>query len=800
MSKRHLQVLIRVRMQLLSDLRYGKRILRMKGSITVFLALVFLIILSLIMVSLEMARTAALRACAQLALSAGFECVASDFYRPLFDEYGLYALNLGFGDRVADVSTVEHITESFLTANLEFGEVDSLSVTITQMLTDYNGEVFIKQAVETEQATVVEYAVTGLLQRLGAVVEQEQTMKILERKTEVENELALIDIETLKLMKIIDGVDISTKSLFGSGQIYRIADQFVKEFMTKEPNAANTCINNPALLDKLTPFYQNPLEMIRDLRITIGDIRDCQNELARMITAADAGANNHDAIVNMAGMLEGKVQAANSQIRYMENLCGSTLETMKQAQSQISAIDAIRSDMRTKVMQYEEFLLKYAKSGSDELKSNLTDSLNEMKSYVGLADSGHVTDYSQMLETLEADIEVLSVCGDLAALNFSTGDSDADLDVKENILDNVAKTLAEFSYTGLCFDYSGLMTESAQNKIYELAKTQLRKSISERILDFLVPSKTAVSDAEISTGLFPDITTGSNEADEQSENGQITNDATEADELTLSGITGSSGLSAFASIMKEGLECIYDKTMLTLYTDDKFSSFTDKNRRSDRVLQYEQEFVIAGNASDKENLTSVALQIALLRMIPSAVFTFTNESTTKQARTVANATVGVLGMPFLTAVAQSLILLVWAAEQAIVETAALLDGRRISIITGETEFCINFAEIPLFTADLVRKKVEDFKNTSWGLVYDDYLKLLLLIRSNEILAERELGLVQENIRYAYDEDFIICNCATGLEVTSQISCKELYLSLFPRLFSVSFPDRYSVKVSSSIKY
>lgn len=779
---------------------------QVKGSITVFLALAFLLILALIMTSLEAARTAALRVFAQLALSTAVESATADFYRPLFDEYGLYALDLGYGERVANIDGLSETVERYLTSNLEFGDVENLSVEITQMLTDDKGRVFMEQAVEAEQTVVAEQVVTALLEQFGLLADQSETLHVLERKTEVEEQLSLIDATTLNLMKLIDGVDFNRQLMFNGGKVYSIAKQFVKSFMIYDANSVNTAINNPELFAELAPYYRNPIDMAEELQSGIGELKRLIVEREQIVDITGDDNQDSDILSGYAADIVEQVKYCNMIATDLSVLFDNTLSLMEQAILQISAVDVLKTEIREKVLEYEELLRMFSQVADDDLVSDLVTSLNEMKSYVGLAGSNSVTDYAGIKATLEYDIALLSACIDDATMTFSESDSKETLEHILGRIESLKNQMSKFSYSELRFDYSGLKTKTVQDGIFNMVKSEINDSLAEKILEFMLSENVELSDLTVDTSLFPHVSKDTFNDDDKAEplssesmpdtgEGEILKDG----EASLFDITSQSPLVALATVMTEGAETLYDKALMTLFADDRFANYPDGNKANDKVLNYEQEFLIAGHETDKENLASVLLQIVMIRLVPTAVFTYTNRDTVEQARSFADSTVGMIGMPFLTAVATALILLVWALEQAVVETAAVLRGYKVPPLTSDTTFCIDFAEIVAFSATFVGKKAETFKRSDWGLDYDAYLKMLLLVRSVPILSERSLGLIQENLRYAYDEDFMICNCVTGVCATAMVADDSTYLALFPGLIGRG-PDRYGVTVQSHIVY
>lgn len=799
---------------------------RVQGSVTVFLALTFVLILSLVLAVLESARAAALRVYAKLALATAMESVSADFYRPLFDEYGLYGMNTGMGGRYADIAGITGAAKQYLNTNLEYGELEELSIECTQVLTGGSGNVFCKQASEAARATIAEYAVTELLNRVGALTNQSETLRVLERKSEVESKLALIDTETLNLMRLIDGVDINKQALLGSGRVYSIKNQFVKAFMIYEPNQVNVAVNNSSVFAELAPFYRNPLDMAERLKDEILEFKELaieRDNLSEQLKQSEAVQNSDDtseaseeettetdeireAMSICVSRIKEQVDLCNHLLVNLSTLTDNTFSLMEEAVGQISDVKVLCNRLIPSVLEYEDVILSFADSSDEGLMGSLLSSLDEMKAYVGLTDYDATVDFARMKTTLENNLDILSDCGELDEIAFSTLDSPERLERYAGIITSFERTISGFSYDGLCFDYSGITAEYVQDGVIDAVRSEINGSFAEGILKFVLPEGFSLSDSELDTSLFPDIPadspvkedvegTGAEALPEDNGNGELL-----GEEISLKDIISQSPITGLTGLMADMAGKAYYRMMLILYLDDRFTNFAERGTAQGRVLEYEQEFIAAGRESDKENLASIALQIALIRMIPSAIYTYTDKNTTSQAKSVVNATVGMLGMPFLTAVATALVLLVWAVEQAVVETAAVLAGYKVPPYTADNTFCIGFAELVMFSADFVRDKAQTFKDTSWGLVYGDYIKLLLLIKSEATIAERTLGLIQENLRYAYDEDFRICNCVTSMKGTASIYADPVYVSLFSHLFAGHEPDRYTVCVQTSVSY
>lgn len=62
-----------------------------------------------------------------------------------------------------------------------------------------------------------------------------------------------------------------------------------------------------------------------------------------------------------------------------------------------------------------------------------------------------------------------------------------------------------------------------------------------------------------------------------------------------------------------GSRVLADEFYLLEYIEDNFASYVDENDKVERALKYETEYLIAGKASDMDNLKAVADRILCLR-------------------------------------------------------------------------------------------------------------------------------------------------------------------------------------------
>ena len=812
----------------------GKRV---SGSITVYLALVFVLILSLIAVSLEAAAASALRSRAEAALASGMESALADYYRPLFDEYGIFALDLGYGETMADTAELEKRVAGYAEVNSGGCEVTACRVNGTVPITSDGGGYFISQAVDAEEVTLAGGLIESLGEKLGLIAGQSDVNTVLARKTELEEELAVIDIYTAELMGLIDGVEIDTGLILEGKGVYRIRNTFVKRFMVGSTDSISVGINCPKIYEKLKGKYSNPVERTAGLSFLAGEyaallaeaetkereIAPLKEELELLMEAiaqaeeeADDEAETSDtsdeepeeddpdeseeddALKELraeAEELAGRIGGMESELtklrakasmsgRECGNLAGDlktfyleTVSCLKETENIARSVLELTESLRPKVESFEQLLGSMEGIVDEGTLAQLGDSVESMKEYVGLGGS-MAADFKTIRMTALSDRQLLD--GNLAVekLAFPEETSEAAAEWSRQLA-VLAERMKAFSYDGMYFDYASFEAVAAEEVMLEGINGFVMEPLSDIWLDILLEDADSLSEAELKTSLLPKL-----EGKEEETSG-------DAEEPMFEMLCG---------VLKNGISQLYDKAVFDMYLHDRFNSYAKSDRMRSSVMKYEQEYLLCGNANDRVNLAGAMAQILLLRMIPAGIFAFTDSDTAARAGAAAQSIAGFTGLPFLAAIVKYLILTVWAFEQAVVETAAIARGKQVPILTTKESFCIDLSEILSFSKELTDTKVRDFREGGPSLSYEEYLYALLLVRKNETLAERALDLIQENIRYAYGGSFLIGNCIVGFEAEAGFSSGTMYLTNFSGQGKDRSIRGYSVNVSARKAY
>ena len=129
----------------------------------------------------------------------------------------------------------------------------------------------------------------------------------------------------------------------------------------------------------------------------------------------------------------------------------------------------------------------------------------------------------------------------------------------------------------------------------------------------------------------------------------------------------------------------YDRICFDWYVLQEFSHF-DREVSADRALSYEVEYLIAGKASDRENLEAVVLRLLAMREVQNAEVILTDPTMMGQAYEIALALAGASVNPALVQVVQVAVVAVWALVESILDLRALLDGKKIPMLKTRAQW------------------------------------------------------------------------------------------------------------------
>jgi len=182
--------------------------------------------------------------------------------------------------------------------------------------------------------------------------------------------------------------------------------------------------------------------------------------------------------------------------------------------------------------------------------------------------------------------------------------------------------------------------------------------------------------------------------------------------------------------------------------------------KKDEVSSAELEYVLWGNKTDMQNVSAVAGELIAVRTGLNLAYMFTDAKKLKEAGELAiKITGGGSGTPIVLVVT-FLILTVWAAAQAVIDTRHLFEGEKVPFIHTKKTFTLTLEKMLTdFKGELTKKY-----SSSIGMEYREYLRLFLFSRSGSQTDYRIMDVIQENLR-EQQSDFRIDRMYTSINMS-----------------------------------
>lgn len=218
-------------------------------------------------------------------------------------------------------------------------------------------------------------------------------------------------------------------------------------------------------------------------------------------------------------------------------------------------------------------------------------------------------------------------------------------------------------------------------------------------------------------------------------------------------------------------EALLEKYMVNEYCFLSFDSFLEQCVRTveieNQALQYEQEYLLCGKASDRENLAGTVEWILSVRGAMNLLFLLNSPDMRADVDgLVAAVSGGNLPIQFILSF---FILALWAFGEAVWDVKCLLSGGKVSFLKNRSQWNLSLEELLelKFLEAVPEEKTE-------GCDYEDYLRVLFLLMNSEQRNFRIMDVIQWNIR-TVQNDFAVVDCASQVEIEAKVYEKHLFL-------------------------
>lgn len=211
----------------------------------------------------------------------------------------------------------------------------------------------------------------------------------------------------------------------------------------------------------------------------------------------------------------------------------------------------------------------------------------------------------------------------------------------------------------------------------------------------------------------------------------------------------------------------YEGILYNQYVVSHFASYLEPNE--DGALGYEQEYILVGKHSDRENLTGVAERLLAIREAVNYIELKRNPAKCAEALAMATTLAGATGNALIIKIVKEGILAAWAFQQSTNDVKKLLDGERISLGSGRI-----------------------------GLAYEDYLRILLFLAGQEKQNYHCMDMIEQNMRLLEGKsNYRMDNMIQQAAFTFEYEASPLFLSFVSMAqlngdtYHYTYQERYS---------
>ena len=295
-------------------------------------------------------------------------------------------------------------------------------------------------------------------------------------------------------------------------------------------------------------------------------------------------------------------------------------------------------------------------------------------------------------------------------------------------------------------------TNTTEN-IAEVIRKDPRKSVSQLmkkgVLELVMPKDSTISEKTVSIDLQT-----------EGKAGALT------DFTDLKSITQEMDKVKFAD--KSTQQSPIEKGVFLMYVQKHFKNVLNQEGK-ETCLQYEQEAILCGHASDVDNLLDAANRIVLFRMVFNLSYLMMNPTKSGEAHTVAAALSSAFALPMLEQLFYMLIMLSWSYAESIVDVKNLLAGGKIDLLKTDATWQLSMENLMNISETTLENQQ---KTSNSGMDYEAYIFVLMMLTNQTKIENRTVSLMQENIRLENGyETFNISDCYYGFTCIAAFSCQ-----------------------------
>lgn len=745
------------------------------GEITVFLSFILILLLAMLGTVLESARLSAAKCKSDRILDNSMNYVFTQYCRPLWNDYHLLFLE-GENSKEAEKEQLIKYLESCENDSLYYDDekskfqLDLLSLNklrseIENIIysDDMKGEIFGHEVTQYMKYQLIEKEEKERKQIMEDISQLNHVFDVIDKQLKAEKQMGKWNQIMLQIIRNIEGISVSKNGIQKTwkGKI-KTETVYIKQLCPAQPSQNLVGINNNEIWNSLRGKYINPISMLEKIEKKLHDLdraRREREEQEKKKEEIENKKNLHN--LKTVGIFKYNNPEQSKLIKKAEKI----IKIIDETEILISELEKEGTNIEHSMKQWE----KSWNQKKEQLPSSVKTQMNKEKIQLDSSVQSELFSssaiYKQVIEMKVYLKENKSILQSLLHLkNLTWGDGEDE--IKDNLrrIQSIMSEIKKYHIKELTFNYKNVKLEKEENPL-EAIPHDLQKGILPYVVKDI--SKISKKKKEVKNKY-------STEESIFDKKFQKSNLEGEFDKLGVfnNSFKGSKWL-------KKGLEKQLNSITLSKYLKKHFKNYIMNENEKETALDYEQEYILAGKNSDEKNLEAIAVRIILMRTMFNYLYLLSDKQAVEKAYITAQGIVGFTFMEPLVIFTKQIILFIWAAEESIIDTNALLLGKEIPLWKQKSTFQMNYNDIFVFNKSFVKKKVEQIPQhqSSFNLKYENYLSFLLQLAKRESILYKTMNEIEDNIKLRYDNEFVFSNCIYGFQLSEENYLAKKFLQL-----------------------
>ena len=765
-----------------------------KGSITIFATLTLVLVLSLIATCIENARVSVASTSVERYLAGSIDATMTEYYRPLFEDYKLFFLDKGLDSESLEKSLLEEQMNAYLSAACEtsiqtndlkiFQGIDILqpdieNVKVDKILraTDKKGQIFMDQVIQLEKYEAAPDVIKGILENKNQIEDKTAVSDVAESESELLDSFSDANENVMKIMEYVEGIQCKDGIQYDKNGKIKMNDTFAKQFCGKEINQKNVGVDNSLVWLSAKDSYNNPKKQINKMIKVINALIEAEKENNDTKESDEKAENNNDENTQKQsnddekkseGKKEEKQDKKLKKLKKKYNKSKNKIITLitnttKKIDTSIDEIGSLKpklKEVKGKIASFKKKIETNSNNLRKEEKEYYNESLSQMNAdYTSMSNmvnmEAKLLENKQLLESIKTEIDK----------PLEEGEEKLNQRLAE--LEAVLQKLASYDISTLKFSYGRLKKEEDVPN-----PTSILEKLNSSILELVINDTSKISKKSLTCADYYYENYGKNTKDKEGKIAQVLDDFNVTDLFSnCKGI-----MTEDSSLVNDGL----NTALYQNYLKEYFSCYTTKQKKFKKtLLDYEQEYVLGGEKTDKKNLEKMVDKLLMMRISINFSAVLMDSSKKNKAYVTALALVGFTGLDAVVRATQMLILTTWAYEESLVDVAALMQGYKVPFIKTKDTFQLKYRDIITISKKKIQQKAKNLgkKTKKIGMGYDEYLQLLLLLEKQNKKIYRTMDLVEENMRLRHSPLFSLEHCIYSVEVSCDYSVPAKFVAL-----------------------